>query len=224
MKLTLLLLLLPTALYAQDSTRSSLEFGPVILAGASSLFGSLPFTMEHAPRPASTLGVIAVMTMDDDDFSIVSSLTFDARSISMKTDLDPTWNHTINMTYVGLQMGAKWKALTALMSMALPLAIDQQVNPDSTIHTTEQHPDPIIVGSGSQMKAGDLLIELRLGGLLPILTDGNNHLDFCFQATFGVFRINGENSFYTLAADPDHKVNGQMASVQAGLCYFFSLR
>lgn len=224
MKLSLLLLLLPTALYAQDSTRSSLALGPVILAGASSLFGSLPFPMEPAPRPSSTLGVIAVMTTNDDDFSIVSSLTFDVRSISMKSDLYPTLYHTINMTYVGVQMGAKWKALTALMSMALPLAIDQHVFPDPYIHTTEQHPDPIIVASGSQMQSKDLLLELRLGGLFPILSDGNNHLDLCLQATFGVFTMNGESSFYTLAFDPDQKVNAQMASVQAGLCYFFSLR
>jgi hypothetical protein len=215
--LALALLCLTHVLHAQsDSAR--FEFGPSILAGASTFAGNAPGEIESTPEATYGLGVMNVIQWTSDNFGMVLGIAFESRAYSFSPQDYAYAQQTVRMNYVSVQAGMKIGYVLFTTVVGIPISGRETFNPGSWFETTEQHPDPSPVQSRRvNITEEDIMLDLRLGLLVPILAVGTNHLSAQAQVSWGLSRMR-----FVPTALPEKR--GSVVSIQAGLSYFFAIR
>ncbi len=225
----LILSVFPLLSVAQsDSTtiEGHLEIAPVLLCGASMFMGTAPEGSETRPSLAFTVGVMSAIHISN-TFAILGAVAYESRSVYFQAQGEPALNQRIRMNYVAIPIGFKWREFFLLTVMGLPVSSRQELEPDSWYYTSEQSPDPIIeFHSGPrEFSSDDMLLDLRIGGIIPLMEFNRNHLDLQIQASYSLSYLVREGFHVAQSFDPSERVmKSPIATFQFGLAYFFSLR
>jgi hypothetical protein len=188
--------------------------------------GNVSEGSETHPSPAFITGLMAGVHTGN-DFAILSALTYESRSIYFQARGESAFNQRISINYIALPIGFKWREFFLLAVMGFPVSAYQTFKPHSWIYTTEDNPDPIVVFTTGPMEfsSEDMLLDLRIGGLIPLMEFNNNHLDLQMQASYSLSNLVKEGFHASQSFDPSERVmKSPVATLQVGLAYFFSLR
>lgn len=226
----LILSIFSIASIAQDTnnadTAGHSEVGPMLLGGASMFMGTVPEWTETGPSPAYEVGCM-FQTQAGEHLSIVAAFAYESRSIYFQAEGDPVFNQKISINYVTSQAGLKWRQLLLLAVIGFPVYGYQTIGPYDWIYTTEQNPDPIAVFKSGPIDVGmqDLLIDIRIAALVPLIEFQGNRLDLFLQTSYSISNAIGEGFQVSPSYPPAERITrSPVATIQAGLAYFFSLR
>jgi hypothetical protein len=213
--------------HAQSDTTGHLEIGPIFIGGASMFMGTVPEGSEARPSAAYEVGCMEQIHLDE-DYAITAVLAYESRSMYFQAEGDPAFNQKISINYVTSQVGLKWRQLLLLTVIGFPVSGYQTIRPYDWIYTTEQNPDPIAEFKSGPIDVGmnDLLIDVRIAGLIPLMEFEGNHLDLFMQATYSLSNAIGEDGFQISPNYSTHErvTKSPITTIQAGVSYFFSLR
>jgi hypothetical protein len=182
--------------------------GPLFTAGAAVFTGNVPQGYKTGMQFAYTAGALGTFEISK-TFGVTLGLGYQSRPIYFRNEKGTDYGEsTSNLTYISIQPGIKFGAFMIGIDINLPNSATQSYNvklPAEGSLTTD-------------IKSEDLgtVIDIRIGGLIPITQGTTSELNFFVQAAYGLTdalknQPSGSPSSYPVA------------TAQAGLCYTFYL-
>ena len=224
----IILLALCPQVYAQEENNpkpAQLTTSFLGSIGVAVFSGTEPKGSENSSlSPAFSFGVLGEIPFSE-EFAIIAAATIDGRSMAFSAKEDENISQHVTGFYFSLAVGIEWEWLFFTPVMGLPFLGYQSMNPDPYLLTTEQSPDPIGQMSSATVDADefDMLLDLRLGALIPLSKDPEESWKLLVSASIPVSNFVKE---YTIVSSEPTLTFGQLTDSKlftflAGINYRF---
>lgn len=209
---------------AQSTLVEPTLFGLSATVGVSFLNGNPPDGLKSFATPAAGISATWALPMSG-DWHLVELIGLESRALGLQATNSEQPTQIIRTIGIGLQSYVGWKSLLLGASITLPVLGYQKMNPDKFIITTEQSPDPIgEMNSGvSFFENQNIIVDLRLGVMIPVFTKMDKRLDITAIASYSLTNMLSQD-YYAVPTGSTAVFNpvkeSKIPMIQIGISYF----
>ena len=199
-----------------DSTWKDIKLGPMFEAGGSVNAGNVANGAKTNFGFAWNADAAAVFPLAP-RIAIDAVLGYDSRSISFYKQDDQNFKYDYNFNYFAIRPGLLIGAFSVGLGLGIPLGYSVTVQQGANQPTTS---------SSIGATAMNLLLEVRLGAMVPLIESPNGDLNFLVEGTYSFNNLvsNGPLPYYDPKAGASSSSNnGPLATLQFGFSYLFDL-
>ncbi len=208
--LTLVALFVTLGLSIVQAQGNRITVGPEFLAGGSVYAGTVPKSLKTDARFSFNFGALGYYNSTE-SFALMLGLVYDSRGMNFHQQDDA--NHFENSTfnYLSFQPGVKFKDFTLGLGLGIPLGGSIDEHTGVATGTTDI--------SASRMAT---MVELRLGGSVPILESELGDLRFIINGSYPLTKTFSSSLGFTFNGNPQSQ-DGPIPTLQAGLSFQFGV-